>query len=75
MLRVYTFVLEPFVPTLTTRLNYLLGMHHASPVGYSQLKDLQAFMLSCLELSQGLKDPIPLVTESNLALIQSPTSN
>lgn len=75
MLRVYTLILEPFVPTLATRLNYLLGMHQAPSVRYPQLKDLQGFMLSCLEQSQGLKEPVPLVTESTLDLTQSPTIN
>jgi hypothetical protein len=72
MLRVYALLLEPFVPTIAARLNYLLGVQHVPPVTYPQLKHLQVFILICLESSHGLKEPIPLVAESTSRLCSLP---
>jgi hypothetical protein len=54
MLRVLALLLEPFVPTLAARLNYLLGLDPL-PAPYPQRKNLQAFMLDCMAQSKGLK--------------------
>lgn len=63
MLRVLGLLLEPFVPDLAARLNYLLGLGHLRlPAPYPQLRHLQPFLLDCLAQSTGLKDPIPLVS-------------
>lgn len=68
MLRVYALLLEPFVPTIAARLNYLLGLHPVPTVNYPQLNDLPLFILTCLDQSHGLKEPIPLVAESTSRL-------
>ncbi len=69
MLRVLALLLEPFVPNIAARLNYLLGIEKNENL-YPELKNLENYMIKCMNKSKGLRDPIPLVSESNNILKQ-----
>ena len=62
MIRVYSLLIEPFLPFFAARINYLLGTKkiHAYPAA----SELRTFIFACLSDSVGLIDPIPLVSES-----------
>ena len=65
MLKVLALLMEPFVPNLAAKLNYLLGCANTpNQAAFLALYDLPTFLLAAISDSTGIRDPIPLVKES-----------
>lgn len=64
--------MEPFVPNLSAKLNYLLGCPNTShQASFLAFYDLPTFLLTAIADSTGIRDPIPLVKESMHLFTQS----
>lgn len=58
-------LMEPFIPNLAAKLNYLLGCPNVPhQAAFLALYDLPTFLLTAIADSSGIRDPIPLVKES-----------
>lgn len=63
--------MEPFVPNLAVKLNYLLGCpNNPHPAAFLALYDLPTFLRTAIADSSGIRDPIPLVKESTTIFTQ-----
>lgn len=70
VIKIYSVLLAPFVPTLTAKINFTLGCSDRLEDGSMVFEGgIKSALLSCLEGSTELKEPIPLVKASTIVMI------